>query len=417
MTKQRVDRIERRQERVTTSFDGAVTKANSDISITKISIRGDGLPNPGWRDFIKRAQGASTVLSGNVYRFKDTGGDITLIVKQSLTDKRRVKRDAFGQLVGAENPPTGDATLATSAQQECAVSFLNFCNDKLHYLQGLVVAGEAMQTGRMIRDRARAIARGLENLLDRYRRIKRRKRPRNSKPVVDQAANAWLEASYGWRPLIGDIHDGVEALNENLNQWRKQVEPAWATVKLESRVASSELTGGQFSGLLPFRVHSVSQNIAECRYKGAVKIEFDGARRFDPALFGVDKWSFIPAVWELIPYSFLVDYFSNVGDVLDAWSFPLSSLAWCNETLRTGGRLRLSTRLLVPQVKASWGEQFISYTGDPGTSEAEYMSFQRTGEFPKVSLRSFRLQNNLNPVKIINLVALGITHRRLLPFR
>jgi hypothetical protein len=35
-------------------------------------------------------------------------------------------------------------------------------------------------------------------------------------------------------------------------------------------------------------------------------------------LSGFDLKAFIPTVWEVIPYSFLVDYFVNIGDMLEA---------------------------------------------------------------------------------------------------
>jgi hypothetical protein len=54
----------------------------------------------------------------------------------------------------------------------------------------------------------------------------------------------------------------------------------------------------------------------------------------DPALIGFDLSSWAPTVWELIPYSFLIDYFSNIGDVIVGWSNLGIQLSWCNRTSR-----------------------------------------------------------------------------------
>jgi hypothetical protein len=51
-------------------------------------------------------------------------------------------------------------------------------------------------------------------------------------------------------------------------------------------------------------------------------------------LLGFDPSSFLPTVWELIPYSFLIDYFTNIGDVIEGWSQLGINLAWCNRTTK-----------------------------------------------------------------------------------
>jgi hypothetical protein len=69
-------------------------------------------------------------------------------------------------------------------------------------------------------------------------------------------------------------------------------------------------------------------------YRGAVRVEARDPRVMDPALFGFDLQSFLPTVWELVPYSFLIDYFSNISDVVLGWSHLFTKLAWSNRTVR-----------------------------------------------------------------------------------
>ncbi len=44
--------------------------------------------------------------------------------------------------------------------------------------------------------------------------------------------------------------------------------------------------------------------------------------------FGLTLDEFIPTVWELIPYSFLVDYVTNIGAIIDGYSLNKSGLKW-----------------------------------------------------------------------------------------
>jgi hypothetical protein len=47
-------------------------------------------------------------------------------------------------------------------------------------------------------------------------------------------------------------------------------------------------------------------------------------------LAGFDPLQIIPTAWELLPWSFLIDYFSNIGDVLETAVVSRSNIAWTN---------------------------------------------------------------------------------------
>jgi len=46
--------------------------------------------------------------------------------------------------------------------------------------------------------------------------------------------------------------------------------------------------------------------------------------------FGITPGDVIPAVWEAIPWSFLIDYFVNVNEVLDGMQWASGDVAWVN---------------------------------------------------------------------------------------
>jgi hypothetical protein len=51
------------------------------------------------------------------------------------------------------------------------------------------------------------------------------------------------------------------------------------------------------------------------------------------ALFGFTPSELVPTAWELLPWSFLVDYFVNVGDVLSSAVTASSNVNFVNKTV------------------------------------------------------------------------------------
>lgn len=131
----------------------------------------------------------------------------------------------------------------------------------------------------------------------------RDRRDRTQK-ILDFANSRWLEYRYGWLPLVGSVYDALDILHkENLERVRTIV----ATAKRRTNGTRSYAGHLTFIGTVPgIHTHEATER---CRV--VIEMYAPGA--------GVWDWtSLSPSViaWELLPMSFVADWFVSVGDSL-----------------------------------------------------------------------------------------------------
>lgn len=141
----------------------------------------------------------------------------------------------------------------------------------------------------------------------------------------DDAMNAWMEYRYGWRPLLYDISQHQRALADILSDsgqyWKSRGTSDFHDTTVVSGVdlGSVSITAGP-GGVVgrgdvrafPRRVGS----IAGFFYK------IDQSA-INPSLYWLGFQSPTAVIWELVPYSFVIDWFVNLGDYLTSLStFP-----------------------------------------------------------------------------------------------
>lgn len=125
--------------------------------------------------------------------------------------------------------------------------------------------------------------------------------------AVKTAAQRWLEIRYGWLPLIYDVQGTLQALST-------VAKPRYTARGFANDNATSTSTGSltQFAGMT--HLWSLSEAL-EKRVRAYILYEVDRSSLI-PQKLGLLQ---LPAtVWELVPFSFVVDWFVDIGDWLDA---------------------------------------------------------------------------------------------------
>lgn len=123
----------------------------------------------------------------------------------------------------------------------------------------------------------------------------------------DRASEAWLELQYGWKPLVQDVHDSAEFLAKSLTN----PEIITVTARKSRRQSSVTTSYGGLSDCLVLREerygYSTTKMSCTFRIDSQASRTLSGAGISNPALLA----------WELLPYSFVVDWFLPVGNYLE----------------------------------------------------------------------------------------------------
>jgi hypothetical protein len=215
------------------------------------------------------------------------------------------------------SPPPGPPSMPSDLVQIAKAKFMSDVSEQLSPFKGLTFLGELKDTLRMIRRPASAFRDGFSSYLKRAHRT--RSRIRDVKTANQMIAGSWLEYVYGWRPLMGDVESAVDAYA----QYNAKAETARVYGKAERRWNDSAGVFGENFPSYNYKIVTIkSWYYAKCVYKGVIRLPIEGID-IESAdnlkrLSGFKLEEFIPTVWELVPYSFVVDYFSNVGGILNS---------------------------------------------------------------------------------------------------
>lgn len=135
------------------------------------------------------------------------------------------------------------------------------------------------------------------------RDIRNRARVQKQLQLTD-VSSAWLELQYGWRPLIQDVYESAKAYEAIVSKPR--VAKYSAFVSKRGSVSTPYNTG------YPWVLYSVDST--HWLSKGLhieVTEDLSSAK-----ILGLQDPSVI--AWELVPFSFVVDWFLPIGDYLEA---------------------------------------------------------------------------------------------------
>jgi len=318
----------------------------------------------------------------------------------------------YGELTQISAPPIISVS-GTKADDLSKMKFVQAIRSAQTTCQGGVILGEIGETLHMLRNPAKALRRGFDNY---FTALKKRRRG-NQATRKKILAETWLEHSFGWQPFLHDIKDSVAALERIAYTARSPTiyVRGFGGDKIDRGTTFLRNVAPTGNSNLSYDVQIHEYTDAIVIRRGAVRAPIGSRLSSIKNDFGFTLNNFVPTIWELVPWSFAVDYFTNIGDILSSWSLWNADLAWSNKTTVTNVNIdRVSGGLNGITLAAD--QEIVIRSKEPGRSSSYRRSVVR-GTSAGSLIPSLRFEiPGMSSLKWINLSALALSRKRLTPY-
>lgn len=292
----------------------------------------NGVKNPYWKTQIARGQNATTNCSGTFYSFKTDFLTTGHFYRSPISSQSVTGREWYGHppinlpVVGI---PSG--SVVTEITNRAIRKFLTSCSDARSSVEAGQDFGEWRET---VESLVRPMH-SMKSLLEgHYSRLtKAKKVHRGDTPSLKKAlADSYLEFVFGWNPLAHDVIDAVKGLTD-----RERSMPQAPVSGGASKDFSGSNTPYNPTGLLSsVRCNKKSVSSYYVGFKGVIRLNLVNGRIPVRDVLQLNTvQDFVCTAWDLLPYSFLVDYFVNIHDIFQAATFCYSDLIWAKKLVRS----------------------------------------------------------------------------------
>lgn len=336
-----------------------------------------------WRDILARGGMATSSLQGTRRSYSVNGASWDYhwepFVKPNLLYGYG-GGDVGGPSLGTS--PNVPSAADSSADSKASGKFLGDYLAKTNTWRGGNFLAEVTETIHMLKHPVQSLFGDTIGFANRVGRIKRLAR-RDPRAYGRQLGQLWLGFSFGWKPLFEDIRDANAAINKLASGTGHD------STKIQGYGKTESFSAGLVSVGLPAYAgppcvalrNSVSKRAV--RYTGLLRAQPESLATIADT-FGISATDILPAVWEAIPWSFLVDYFVNVQEVVDSFKMASASFGGCEKGIRNDEKRQLSPFFIQGSPPtpgyhsnvAGGGGSSMSTSVSRGTSGIPYPSFR-----------------------------------------
>lgn len=363
-----------------------ITVVNSDTNTF------NGVDNPRWKDEIRLGGNATTSCSGTLHFGSPIQYDCRLYGEYMAVTRPFARTWQSFESIGAMCPVVFP-TFATPSNSVIADTTNRCIRDFLQKVNDAQTNGNL--TGRSIKhfehdihsvfNPLSAVRGKINEYLEQITKSAS-KYKRGSQFLYNAIRDSYLEFEFGLKPFSEDMR----AILSDLSRRRFPVQrvSAIANTRFAGKSVSSNLTNGAIPlidnfGFAQLTLNTLSVSEYGVKYTGAVrtKVNPDSGKVgwFQDNNLLPKDW--LPTLYHILPYSWMVDYFTNLGDVVDSLSFIFADLTYgCKTTVnRTYSKVDASSitaKWFDPGANNSWVTQQFDMSG--GSSLWGTKSFTRS---------------------------------------
>jgi hypothetical protein len=346
-----------------------------------------GSANPGWRSAVRLGQSATTPYSADIRTNELSKGSWSETLYQN-GDPRKWKVASGDFLPGIYTP--GALPSVSRIQSDAVLKASNKIRGALMKMSGPTFLGELRDTVHMIKHPAQSLLRSMELYCKAARNM------RSVKALTD----SYLEYTYGWGPLMSDIRGAANVAASMMINDQPSVVSSMASEKSNPEIYMQDKQ--LWTNVYVKQTRTYTTEVS-CRIKAGIRSEVYGpigSLQRLAQLSGFSWTEFVPTAYELLPFSFVLDYFSNVGSVLSAGYASKGYTSWVSVSTRTEASVKV---VEVPKF-----QNFSGYTrpieiGSPGMTESKRIIVTRSASMPDVEV-SFDLPSKKQVLNLAILV-------------
>lgn len=167
-----------------------------------------------------------------------------------------------------------------------------------------VSLGSMGQSRDMINDRVQKIHDYFTEEVRRARKLKPKQLAARRRKAIGDRASDFLEAEFGWAPVLSDIRAGIGAL-------AREPKPGWTHASSRARIYVEEVNIGP-----EYAYDAIKQIDGEIRCTVAARVSYENPNVHLANRLGLLA---LPGVaWDLVPWSFLVNMITNMGQIVNS---------------------------------------------------------------------------------------------------